>query len=137
MNPLFRNLLAVLAGIIFGSIVNMGIISISGSVIPPPNGADLSTMEGLKANMHLLQPIHFLPFFLAHAVGTFAGAWITAKIAVNHKIKLALIIGAFFLLGGIITVFSLPSPVWYTIIDLAFAYIPMSYMAGKLALKKS
>jgi len=36
MNPIIKNILAVLAGVVLGSAVNMGIIMISGSIIPPP-----------------------------------------------------------------------------------------------------
>jgi len=32
MNPIFRNILAVIAGIVVGGLINGGIISISGSV---------------------------------------------------------------------------------------------------------
>ena len=56
MNPIIRNILAVITGIVFGSIVNMAIIMVSGSIIPPPKGADLATMEGLNESMHLFQP---------------------------------------------------------------------------------
>lgn len=63
MNPILRNVLAVLAGIAVGSSFNMGIITISGSIIPPPYGADVATMEGLKATIHLFEPKNFLmPF---------------------------------------------------------------------------
>jgi len=136
MNPILRNTLAVIAGIIVGSIVNMSIILISGSIIPPPNGVDNTTMEGLQKTMHLFEAKHFLFPFLAHAIGTFAGAATTALIAVNHKKKLALVIGAFFLLGGIVSVCSLPSPSWFTVVDLVFAYIPMAYLALKVTCKK-
>jgi hypothetical protein len=136
MNPILKNILAVIAGIIFGSIVNMGIIAISGSIIPPPNGADVTTTEGLKATMHLFQPKHFILPFLAHALGTFAGAFLAAIIAANHKVKFALGIGVFFLAGGIATIFMLPSPTWFTVLDLVGAYIPMAYFAGKLVKKK-
>ncbi|MDQ6470723.1 hypothetical protein RB619_08730 [Flavobacterium sp. LHD-80] len=136
MNPILRNTLAVIIGLFVGSIVNMSIILISGSIIPPPNGADNTTMEGLKATMHLFEPKHFLFPFLAHAIGTFAGAATTAIIAFNHKKKLALVIGAFFLLGGIISVCSLPSPMWFTVVDLVFAYIPMAYLALKLTCRR-
>jgi hypothetical protein len=136
MNPFFRNTLAVIAGLFVGSVVNMSIILMSGSIIPPPNGADVTTMEGLKETMHLFEPKHFLFPFLAHAIGTFAGAATTALIALNHKKKLALVIGAFFLLGGIVNVCTLPSPIWFTIVDLVFAYIPMAYLALKLTCKK-
>ena len=44
---------SVILGLIVGSMVNMGLIMISGSIIPPPPGADVTTMEGLKASLHL------------------------------------------------------------------------------------
>ena len=74
--------------------------------------------------------------FLAHALGTLVGAYIAATIAVNHKMKFALVIGGWFLLGGIVNIFMLPSPIWFTVVDLAGAYIPMAYIGGKLAIKK-
>lgn len=136
MNPIFRNTLAVIIGLFVGSIVNMAIILMSGSVIPPPNGADVTTMEGLKATMHLFEPKHFIFPFLAHAIGTFAGAATTALIAATRKTELSLVIGAFFLLGGIVNVCTLPSPIWYNIIDIVFAYLPMAYFARKLVVSK-
>lgn len=135
MNPILKNTLGVVAGIVIGSAVNMGIIMISGSIIPPPNGADVTTAEGLKAAMHLFQPKHFLMPFLAHALGTFVGAMIAALIAANRKMIFAMVIGGFFLVGGIANVLMLPSPLWFTIVDLAGAYIPMAYLAAKLAEK--
>lgn len=136
MNPIIKNILAVVVGIIIGSVVNMAIIMISGSIIPPPNGADVTTMEGLKATMHLFEPKHFIMPFLAHALGTFVGAFVAALIAANNKIKFAMVIGFVFLIGGISNVIMLPSPTWFTILDLGLAYIPMGYIAGKLVVKK-
>lgn len=136
MNPIIRNILAVIAGILIGSAVNMGIITISGSIIPPPEGADVTTTESLKATIHLFQPKHFIFPFLAHAIGTFVGAYLAALIAATHKLKFALGIGVFFLAGGISSVLMLPSPTWFIILDLVVAYIPMAYIAGKLTFKK-
>jgi len=132
MNPILKNIIAVVAGCLLGSLVNGGIIMVSGSVIPPPDGADVTTMEGLKASMHLFEPKHFLMPFLAHAIGTFAGAFLAAKIAANHQMKFAMGIGILFLAGGITNIFLLPSPLWFSILDIAGAYIPMAYLAYKL-----
>jgi hypothetical protein len=136
MNTVLRNILGVITGFVIGSAVNMGIIMISGSIIPPPEGADITTAEGLKASMDLFQPKHFIMPFLAHAIGTMIGALLAAFIAANHKMKFALGIGLLFLAGGILNVFMLPSPVWFTLVDLLGAYIPMAYLAGLLITRK-
>jgi len=132
MNPILRNVLAVVAGIILGSIVNMAIIMLSSSIIPPPEGVNPSDMESLKASMHLFEPKHFLMPFLAHAFGTLVGAFVAGLIAINHRLKISLAIGLFFMLGGITNILLLPSPLWFTITDLALAYIPMAWLGYKL-----
>ena len=136
MNNIIRNVLAIITGILVGSMVNMSIIMISSSVIPPPEGADVTTMEGLKASMHLFQPKHFIMPFLAHAIGTLVGALLAGMIAATQKMQMAFIIGLVFLAGGLMNIFMLPSPTWFTVVDLAGAYIPMSYIAGKIATRK-
>jgi len=105
-------------------------------IIPPPAGVNPSDMESLKNSMHLFEAKHFIFPFLAHAFGTLVGAFIAAKIAASHKVKFALGIGAFFMLGGITNAFMLPSPVWFIVLDLLGAYIPMGYLGGKLAESK-
>ena len=137
MNPIVRNIIAVVLGFFVGSIANMGTLMIGGEIIPPPTGVDISDMESLKSAMHLFETKHFLFPFLAHAFGTLVGAFVVAKIAVSHKMKFALGIGAFFLIGGIVNVFMLLSPMWFTILDLVGAYIPMGWLGGKLAEPKS
>ncbi len=135
MNPILRNILACLVGITIGSLVNMGIIQISGSIIPPPNGADLTTIEGLKSSINLFESKHFLMPFLAHALGTLVGAALAALIGATHKKKLALGVGVYFLLGGTAAIFMLPSPIWFTVVDLIFAYIPMAYLGSKMVVR--
>ena len=114
----------------------MSIINISGYIIPPPEGADITTMEGLKTTMHLFKPINFLFPFLAHALGTLVGAVLAAMIAANHKMKFALAIGLFFLIGGITNILLLPSPTWFAMVDIGGAYIPMAWMGATLVNRK-
>jgi hypothetical protein len=136
MNPIVKNIIAVILGLIIGSSVNMGLIMISGSIIPPPDGADNTTMEGLKASMHLFEPKHYIFPFLAHALGTLVGAIVAAFLAATHKMKFAIGIGAFFLIGGIANAFLLPAPAWFVALDILLAYIPMGYLGGKFIPKK-
>jgi hypothetical protein len=74
--------------------------------------------------------------FLAHALGTFVGAWIAIKIAQSNEKSIALFFGIFFLLGGISAVAMIPAPTWFNAIDLTFAYIPMSLLAWYVNGKK-
>ncbi len=137
MNPILRNILALIAGFILGSIVNMGIIMISGSIIPPPDGVNPADVESLKANIHLFQPKHFIFPFLAHALGTLTGAFTVAKLAVSHQMKWAIGIGVCFLIGGIMAINMMPTPTWFSILDILGAYIPMGWLGGKLASNRS
>lgn len=135
MNLVLKNILAVVAGVIVGSMVNMGIVVISGSIIPPPEGGDITTMEGLKSTIHLFEPKHFIFPFLAHALGTLVGAFIAAKIAATRKMLMALLIGLFFLIGGTVNIAMLGGPMWFTALDIIVAYLPMAYLGYLLAKK--
>jgi len=136
MHPILRNILAVIAGFIVGSIVNGLLISISSSVIPPPEGTDTSTMEGLQVAIPLFETKHFLFPFLAHALGTLVGAFVAAKISSNYGLQLAMLVGTIFFIGGLYMVFIVPAPLWFDILDLVVAYLPMAYIGWIIAKKK-
>jgi len=131
MNPIVRNILAVVIGAFIGGIVNMGIVMISGSIIPPPPGVDVTTAEGLEKGIHLFGFKHYIMPFLAHALGTFAGAYVASLIAATHKMKFALLIGALFFAGGIMAAQMIPASIWFIIVDLTLAYFPLAYIGGK------
>ncbi len=134
MNPVLRNVLVVIAGIAVGFIVNMGLVTIGPNIIPPPEGVNPTDMESLKNNIHLFQPKHFIFPFLAHAIGTLAGAYFAARLAASHHMKLALGVGGVFFLLGIIVNVMIPGPTWFKILDIAAAYIPMGWLGGKMAM---
>lgn len=130
-----RNILAIIAGLVIGSIVNMGLIMVSGSVIPLPAGANNTTTEGLQTSIHLFEAKHFIFPFLAHALGTLVGAFIASKISNDKRFMPSLIVGILFFIGGSMIVFQLPAPLWFNAIDLILGYIPMAYVGYKLAKK--
>lgn len=134
MNPIIKNIIAVIAGWLGGSAVNMGLIQI-GHKFFPIQGIDPTDMEALAEVMPTLGFEYFIFPFLAHALGTLVGAAIAFMIAANHKMKFALGIGGLFLLGGIMVNFMLPGPIWFTIVDIVFAYIPMAWIGVKLVEK--
>lgn len=137
MHPILRNILAVIAGLVLGSVVNMGLIVLGSSLVPPPPGVDVNDMASINANISDYAPIQFLAPFLAHALGVLVGAFLTTKLAATRQLTLSLIIGAFFLLGGIMAVRMIPNaPVWFSILDLVVAYLPMAWLGYRLAAKR-
>lgn len=134
MPVLLRSAIALIVGIVVGSVVNMGIILLGPVVIPPPTGVDMTTAEGLQAGMHLLEPQHFVAPILAHALGTLVGAFIAAFIAVAHRQIVAYGVGCLFLAGGIAASRMIPAPTWFIALDLVVAYIPMAWLGHRIAM---
>ncbi len=136
MNPILKNILAVVLGWLGGSIITMGLVQLGHAVLPI-EGVDPNDMEALAQVLPTLEP-HFFAFpFLAHALGTFAGAIIAGLIAASHKMRCSMAIGILFLIGGILVSFMLPGPVWFSAVDIIFAYIPMAWLGGRIAKRLS
>jgi hypothetical protein len=125
--------LAVITGLVIGSAVNMALVYLGPVLIPLPDGADVTTPEGLAASIALFQPQHFLFPFLAHALGTLSGAWLAVTLGASRYQLLAGIISGFFLLGGIANVAMIGGPLWFNALDLTMAYLPMGWLALRLA----
>lgn len=124
-----RAVIAVILGLVLGSIINMAIVTLGATLVPPPPGVDTTDAASLAASAHLLQPRHFLAPFLAHALGTFVGALIAYLVATGRKRIPAYVVGGLFLLGGIAACFMIPAPVWFIVLDLVLAYLPMAWLA--------
>ena len=125
MKTILRNIFALLTGWTIGAIVNMSFIVAGSIVFPLPECVPMNAMNW---------DLNFFIFpFLAHALGTLAGAFIAAKIAATYKKTFALIVGAFFLIGGTMMVFMLPAPIWFVVLDLTVAYIPMGWLGWRIS----
>ncbi len=132
MPKLLRNVLAVIAGIALGGAFNMALVVLSPSIIAPAAGVDVSIAESLRTSMQLFAPRLFIMPWLAHAVGTFAGALAAYLIAASYKTQLAYGIGAVFLGGGVAASFMIPAPTWFIALDLLGAYLPMAWLGVRI-----
>jgi hypothetical protein len=137
MNPILRNILAVIVGLVVGMFVNMSLVNMGYNVTPIP-GFDPNDPEDMAnlATVYKNLDFKFYVFpFLAHAIGTLAGALVAGLIAATHKMKFAIAIGCFFLIGGIMINYMIAGPIWFIAADLILAYIPMGWLGGKIAVK--
>lgn len=127
-----KNIVAILAGLITGSVVNYTLIIAGSFMIAAPAGVDVKDAASIAAGIDLFTPIHFLFPFLAHALGTLVGALTAYTVAADNKRVFALAIGLIFLAGGVANSFMIPAPLWFIITDLLLAYLPMALLAVAL-----
>ena len=125
MKTIITNILVLLGGCFFGSVVNMGLIIAGNQLIPMADG-----MNPMDATMWEIK--YFVFPFLAHAIGTLVGAFIVARYTASYHMILSIFVGVFFLLGGISMVFIMPAPLWFILLDISLAYIPMGWYGWKL-----
>jgi len=133
MNPTGKNVLAFVVAVVVTMAVNMGLVVGGSSVVGMPAGVDPGKPETIKANMHLFEAKHFAVPFLAHALGSVAGALTASLMAASHRFQLAMGVGALHLVGGIANAFMLPLPAWFAALDLIAAYLPAAWVGHKLA----
>jgi hypothetical protein len=133
MNPIVRNILAVIAGWLVGSIANIALIIGGMMLIPMPGGANPFDMESIKAAIPLFEAKHFAIPLIAHAAGALVGGLVASLIGVSRHLMLAMIVGLMFLLGGIVNTFTMPAPAWFIAVDLLLAYFPMAWLGWKLS----
>ena len=132
---IIRNIIGVIAGLLIGSYVNMYIVELGPRYFPLPEGVNITTEEGLKTGMAFMKPEHFIAPFFAHALGTLVATLIAALIAVNRRKNITRVISLLFLAGGAYMVAILPSPLWFNLLDLIVAYLPMGMLGYILATK--
>ena len=128
MNTIFKNILALIGGGLVGMVVNMGLIITGNQLIPFSD--NINPMNAINWEIK-----YFIFPFLAHTIGTLSGAFIAAKFSASYHMLFAICIGIFFLSGGISMVFILPAPIWFIVIDLVFAYLPMGWLGWKISNK--
>lgn len=133
MHVKIRNTAIFFLALFIGMGINMGLIYVGSWLIPLPEGLDTSTREGLRIALPQLQPKHFIFPFLAHAMGTLAAAFFVTAWSTVQQLERSLLIATLFFFGGLTTIIGMPSPLWFSILDLAVAYFPMAWFAYRWA----
>ena len=126
MKQTLKNIAIVILGIIIGMIVNIGLIILGGTIFPPSE--NFKPMNAMNWDFK-----YFIFPFLAHSIGTLSGALIVSKLSNKSSIILPLIVGLYFLMGGIYMITILPAPMWFVLLDVILGYIPMALLGWKLA----
>lgn len=131
---IFKTILAIVTGIIAGSVVNAAIIFLGNAIFGSPEGMILWDEESVKAHADQLTTANYVCTFLAHQLGTLVGAFVAATIAPFRKLIFALIVGIWFLGSGIYAASVITAPIWFKIADIVL-YLPIAFIGGNLKAK--
>lgn len=113
MNPIVKNALAIVLGLVVGMAANMGLLMLNTKVLHPlPDGVTMQDTELFVAYLEALPATGFLVVILAHVAQALLGGWIAARFAASRSLTLALVIGALTALGSVINIAQLPGPIW-------------------------
>ena len=126
MKKIIKNIGIVVLGIMIGTMVNMSLIISGWSIFVPTD--NFNPMNAMSWDLK-----YFIFPFLAHSIGTLSGALIVSKFSKKSSIILPLIVGLYFLLGGIYMITILPAPTWFVLLDVILGYIPMALLGWKIS----
>lgn len=133
---ILKRTIVIILSIFIGAQVNGAFLTLGTNLIPPPEGCNLNTMDGLKAAVPFLEAKHYLFPFLAHALGTLLSALLITRFLKSQQFVFSMMAGVLFLIAGISMVIMLPgTPIWFVLVDLIGAYIPMAYLGNRIARK--
>lgn len=128
-----RNILAVVLGLVVGSAVNMGLITLSNTLYPLPPNVDPNDFEAFTAHVNAngLATGALLIVLAAHAGGSFASGVVCGLIANRAWYAAAVGMGLLWLCGGVMMLMMLSSPLWFAVADLAL-YVPAAILGVRI-----
>lgn len=126
---LLRKIIAVVIGIVVGSVFNMAVVTSSHAVFPLPAGVDPNDFEEFKAHVeaHGLPTGALILVIIAHAGGSFVSGFVCGLIARRPWHAAAIGLGLLWTCGGAAMLFMLPAPAWFAVADIAL-YIPAAVL---------
>ncbi|MBL3549898.1 MULTISPECIES: hypothetical protein [Chryseobacterium] len=130
---ILRQILAVVVGLIVGSIGIAIVENIGHQLYPPPVGTDPNDMEALKEYVGEAPFMALFFIIMAYALAAFVSGFTATKISNNGKHTAAIICGIIFLLITIYMMTSLPTPIWFWVLGILVWILVMA--GSQLALK--
>ena len=130
---MIRKILAVVLGIVAGSVFNMAVVTLSQAVYPLPEGLDPHDFEAFKAHVEAngLPTGALIMVLVAHAGGSFVSGFVWGLIASRSWYIAAVALGLLWTCGGIAMLMMLPAPIWFAVADVIL-YVPAAVLGVRL-----
>ena len=127
-----RSVLAILVGAVVAVVLIAVVEALSSAIYPLPPDLDIHDHEAMRQHIDTLPIGAFLLVLAAWAIGSFGGSWVAARLATRVRLVHGLVVGALFLLAGIMTMLTIPHP-WWMWVGGILALGGCSYLGARLA----
>ena len=109
---MLRDIGAVVAGLIVGSVANMALVFANMAVFPGPPGLDFNDPAAMAAYVGGLPPQAFLGVMAAHLSQALFGGLTAARLSGERPMLAAYLVGLLTALTCLVNLLDLPSPWW-------------------------
>jgi hypothetical protein len=131
-----RTLAAVLAGLMTALVVITLVEAVGHTFMPPPEGHDPMTPEGMSAIVAQMSPAALLFVLLAYLCGGVAGGVVAVKVSGGDRVIEALGVGTILTVGALLNVMTIPHPIWMSGASVAIQ-LPAAWLGARLAVRRA
>ena len=130
-----RSIIGVIVGVLAGVLV-ISLIQMAGHMMyPTPEGVDMKDPAVVTEYMKDAPFGAIFMVLVAYVLGAFVAGLVSTLIGQVNHIKLGLICGVILLLAVIMTLYSIPHPMWFMAASIVLT-VPVAIFGAKLATKK-
>ncbi len=139
MWPIFRSILAVIAGFVATSAVMVTVEMVNGRLLHPElakAAEGLTDREAIRAVLASAPASAFLVVAVGWVLGSLAGGFLSAWIGRTSPVGHALALGGLLTLAGVVNNLMIPPPAWFWVASLV-VFLPATYAGARLAPKQN
>lgn len=129
-----RNAMAIVLGLTVAFVIKWTHVAIDNRLFPYPTDISPDDISAMKEYFRHLPTSSFVLTLVFNALTVVGATFVAVKVAASQQRNLALGIGLFLLVMGLIRLVMLPHPVWFVIVDMCL-YIPMAGLGYRLSKK--
>ena len=135
MNRMFRSLVAVVAGVAVSFLIIAAVVGVSKGVFPTPPGTDLNNPQALSDDASRIPTGARVLVVTGWGLGTFAGAWLAARISGWSPVAHGMMVGSLFILAMVANLIMIPHPGWAWAVSLPLLPV-LAYFGAYLAVPR-
>jgi hypothetical protein len=125
MKAIFRNILALIVGVVVGIVFAAIAQNINLQVHPYPAGVDPRDAETLRAHMASQPASALLVLLGGYLVGFTAAVFVATRLSLTSHFRQGMLVAAFFGAASFTNLRALPHPAWFWVGNLVVLFVAL------------